>query len=137
MEGFLSAKLNKQEQMRGVNIPISGVNMVLFNKSHSAAISHNFKINKKFDVYIMEGYGAFVKNVNAKIDLTNLKMANDGFRYSPYEKILAMINEGYELVIGPAFPNDQGRVDPNLAGLFCRNYIEMAEKENDITVQKD
>lgn len=128
MKGFLSAKLNKQEQRYGVNIPLSGVNMVLFNNSHSVAMSHNFKINKKLDVYILEGFGAFINNANAKIDLSNLNDANDGFGYNPYAKILKMMSQGCEIVIGPAFPNDQGRIDSNLVGLYCANYVEMAEK---------
>lgn len=128
MKGFLSAKLNKQEQRCGVYVPFKGISMVLPNYSHSAAMSRNFKINKKLDVYILEGYGAFINNANAKIDLSNLNDANDGFGCNPYAKIRKMMSQGYEIVIGPAFPNDQGKIDSNLVGLFCANYVEMAEK---------
>ena len=82
-------------------------------------------------MYTFDGYGAFVINIGGDFKhISDLKKSYDEvLKCNPFHKILDMMNEGYEFCFGPAFPSKNGYINDHLVGLYCKNYVEMAQKE--------
>ena len=102
-----------------------------------ATYLEKFSVDVKNDVYVKNGYGAFVQNVGVKIkSVEELKNFFDKkTNKNPYQYILDMLEQGYDLIVGRSFPNDKGYNDENETGIYCRNYLEMIEKENEEIVR--
>ena len=97
---------------------------------HERMEKAGFTIDNEYDVYVREGYGAWKTNVDSSIktidDLVNY--------YEPhlkkyiYKEEAEEMKQGYEYVIGPGAPADNGIVYGN--GLYLRNYKELAKEIN-------
>jgi len=125
MKGFLGVRRGRTIG----EIPFDG--KIIIDMSHDVAIKIGFKPDKKNNVYILEGFGALKCNIDASIktivDLKNYK--DKTLKINPYLDVLPLIEQGYEFVIGPAFPDVNGRVCDSSVGLYCKNYLEIMEKE--------
>ncbi len=99
-------------------------------EEHKRMKKKGFTIDSEYDVYVREGYGAWKTNVDSSIKTTEDLVAY----YEPilkkyiYKEEAEEMKQGYEYVIGPGAPADNGIVYGN--GLYLRNYKELAEKIN-------
>ena len=90
-----------------------------------------FKVDNALDAYILEGFGIFLQNIPAEIENINNLLSytlKDGtILYGDYKKY---IDKGFNFAIGPAFPSKAGTdISSVCSGLYCKNYLEMIEKE--------
>ena len=104
--------------------------------SHFVSSLMQFKVDAEYDVYVMKGYGAFIDNLDVKIEkIDDLKKFTDKkTKKNPYQWVIALIEEGYDIVVGGAFPSMNGSVKSNSVGLYCKNYKDIAEKENQLGI---
>lgn len=105
--------------------------------SHFVSSLMKFDVDEDCDVYVMSGYGAFMENIDVKIEkIDDLhKYTDKKTKKNPYQWVLDLKEDGYDLVVGTAFPEIFGGVKRGSVGLYCKNYKEIAEKEieNNIT----
>ena len=89
-----------------------------------------FTIDRDNAIYIKEHFGAFKSNVNPKIksieDLRNYY--DEVLKRNPYDEVIRLMDEGYEFVLGPGAPAENG--DILGVGLYCKNYPEILERSN-------
>ena len=97
-----------------------------------------FIIDKQNDVYVKKGLGAYKTNIDEEIssieDLRNYY--DELFSKNPYDDIIKLIDEeGYDFIIGPGAPANDGVVYGN--GLYCKNYKEIIENQKANKLQED
>ncbi len=129
MKGFISVLATK---------PINP-NWALGGCAHSVAIYFDkFTVDKKLDVYVKGGMGAIVGNVDVRItDIEQLRRYTDKkTKINPYQKYLDMMDQGYVLVVGRPFPAQHGGAGRNERGIYCKNYLEMAKKEEQEEIER-
>lgn len=131
MEGFKSTMENTLAYREGRIIKNNG--NITFKKDVSHVVSQmlKFQIDAENDVYFITGYGAFKNNIDMKVkSVEELKNFMDKkTKEKPYAYLSELEEKGYKFVIGPAFPKPNGAIGKNSVGLFCKNYLEMIEKE--------
>lgn len=139
MKGFFSANNNIAEEIGGLKTKINGVEVTFSNKSHSSALNANFQHNSALDVYVLDGYGAYISNIDSQINLLALAAGvyDHIVQYNPYGCISEMFAKGYKICVGPTFPDAQGKINNNMVGVYCSNYIEMAEKYDGIQLDTE
>lgn len=133
MSFFTSCSLNREEEKTGRMLNRDNYkNDVIANNSHSSALKMGFQPDEFYDIYTLEGFGAFYFNVSSKIKrVEELKDVYDAeLKYYPYIEIAKLMSKGYNFVLGPAFPMTNGQVSNYCVGLYCTNHTEMVEKEN-------
>lgn len=119
MKGCLSVKLKKEREMMG-NRP-----GYLKDISYSTALNLGYKVDEVNNVFVLNDFGAFIINVKFKINsFEDLKRVDK----NQYKELLDLLNGGYEIVVGPAFPTMDGRLMDEHSGLYCKNYLEILEK---------
>ena len=105
------------------------------NTSHRTALENGFDVDLEYDVYTYKNLGAFVTNVASEITVSSLKNQYDELlRCNPYHKVIEMMEQGYKFCLGPAFPSRNGKASKHCNGLYCETYIEMAEKETQLSI---
>ena len=105
------------------------------NISHRTALENGFDVDLEHDVYTYKNLGAFVINISSDITVGNLRnQYDDILKCNPYYKVIEMMDKGYKFCLGPAFPSRNGKMLQHCNGLFCENYIEMAEKDNQLSI---
>ena len=82
------------------------------------------------DLYIKEGYGAFIMNLPERIkNMDHFHIYDDFYKCDDYELLYYLEeNEGYKFVIGPAAPNYEGKIIGS--GLYCCNYRDFLNQKN-------
>ncbi len=102
------------------------------NRSHSEALKSGFVVDETYDVYVKEGYGAFCFNISRTIKRVDdlITFYDDVLKCNPYHKVVDLMRKGYKFTFGPAFPMTNGEVSNLCVGLYCKNFVEMKEKEN-------
>ena len=130
MEGFISVTATKNgdiERDQYGNLKIKD------GCAHSVATYfYKLKVDKKNDVYIDSQLGAVVGNIDVDVksieELEKFKDKKTGF--NPYQRFIDMKNEGYDLVVNMPFPHQHGGNGRTERGVYCKNYLDMIEKEN-------
>lgn len=129
MEGFISVA---QTKFGKITRDMYGNLKIEKGCAHSVAtFFQKLKIDKENDVYVDEHMGAVVGNVDVFVkSIDELEKYNDKkTKINPYQKYLDMRDKGYNLVIGTPFPAEHGGAGRNQRGVYCKNYLEMVEKE--------
>ena len=121
MKNFKSVKMNFNK------FNDKGKELIEPNYSHSVAVECGFSVDVGYDVYTYQDLGAFVTNISSDIKFEVLKC-------NPFHKILDMMKQGYKFCLGPAFPAKSGYINKYCQGLFCSNYREIFEKENQLEI---
>jgi len=108
MKGFIKCSMHSKvisHQGRSSLFPMNRYELIERNNKMANA---GFIPDYDMDCYVMEGYGAWMGNVENA----------DGF--SDFYQVY--IDKGYELVFGPPAP-------PQIKGygVFCNNYLEIIE----------
>lgn len=79
-------------------------------------LNNGFIYDDEYCRFVKEGYGAFLSNISAK-DI------DEGRKYIQASELFNnFINEGYNLVVGPAAPADNGIIYGNTLGVYIVNY---------------
>ena len=137
MEGFprTDVAIAIKIRPRGLGIGPTGYNFLELDngleleKEHIRMMQAGFIIDNENNVYVKREYGAWksnIQNVESIKDLIDYK--DEILDNNPYSEIVDQMLEGYEYVIGPAAPARSGEVIGK--GLYCKNYKEIAEREN-------
>ncbi len=89
----------------------------------------------ELNIYVNNQYGAWMGNINGNInndyELSNLSCLDfDTYISTPLSKY---IDAGYELVIGPAVPETDGKMHG--IGIYCKNWQEIISKSS-LNMQK-
>lgn len=102
------------------------------NLSHSASLKLGFIADEFHDVYVLKDYGVYCFNLSSTVKAVEKlrRFYDEDLKCNPYHKIINLMNDGYKFVLGPAFPLADGNVSELCVGLYCSNYYEMIEKEN-------
>ena len=77
-----------------------------------------FVVDRKRDVYVKPGFGAWVTNVSSYVNMESIKHIG-GFEYTQ--------REGCEYVLGPGAPSKNGKVE--CMGLYLKNYKEVYDRQ--------
>ena len=105
------------------------------NVSHRTALENGFDVDLDHDVYTYKNLGAFVTNISSDITVNNLNSQYDELlRCNPYHIVVEMMKQGYKFCLGPAFPSRTGNISKHCNGLYCENYMEIAEKDTQISL---
>ena len=130
MKGFKSSIGNTMQYKDGVITRDGNGIKIKKDVSHFVSKLLRYDIDKENDVYVLNGYGAFKTNIDDKVEkIADLKKFKDAkTKNNPYQDILDLIEEGYDLIVGPAFPNADGSISKTKVGIYCKNYLEMVEK---------
>jgi len=79
---------------------------------------YGFKYVDVIDRFVLDGYGAWITNIDS----------SDKERFSKYvetsEWLTSLVEDGCELVVGPAAPADNGIVYDFSCGVYIKNYLE-------------
>ena len=104
--------------------------------SHFVSSLLQFKVDVEHDVYTLTGYGAFLDNIDQKIKtIDDLKQFTDQkTKKNPYQWVFDLQEDGYNIVVGSAFPSMVGSLKSNSVGLYCKNYKEIAKRENQLEI---
>lgn len=99
-------------------------------KEHERMEEAGLVVDYENNVYVREGYGAYIKNVDQSIkSFEDLKKRSGVYGYLCSKYINDLERAGFECVIGPGAPSTDGKVYGN--GLYCRNYKELLnERKN-------
>ena len=83
----------------------------------------------ELDIYVNPIYGAWMGNINTNITnpLELLDKSQHDLDRVTNIPFIEFINEGYELVIGPAAPQTNGIVYGT--GVYCKNWMEIINKK--------
>lgn len=96
-----------------------------------------FKTERSHNVYVKTGYGALVRNIDARIQSLEdiLTYKDELLGINPYEDIVQMIKTGkYVFKFGPAVPNRYGKIDNSYVGLYCKNFLNIVHYEREGTL---
>ena len=101
--------------------------------------SSGFKIERAHNVYVKTGYGALVRNLDARIEKIEdiLTYKDELLGINPYADIVEMIKTGkYVFKFGPPAPNRHGKIDKSYIGLYCKNFLNIVhyEKEGSLSI---
>ena len=121
MEGFISVRATKRQWPE-------------FGVAHNVATYFDkFFVDEKLDVYVKRGMGAVVGNVDILItDVEQLRgFVDKKTKINPYQKYLNMLDQGYELIVGKPFVDQNGGVSKIHSGIYCKNYLEIAIREEE------
>ena len=130
MEGFVSVT----DAEAGDKVWDENGNLIFEkNCAHNVATFFmGLSIDRENDVYVDSQLGAvvgnidvYVKNVNELEKFTDKKTGKN-----PYQKYLDMRDKGYELVFYRPFPRGNGGNAHNERGVYCKNYLKFAKKQN-------
>ena len=98
---------------------IDGESIIEYLKDRLYMKRAGFKVDKKRDVYVKPGYGAWYTNL---ISGVNIELLRYSFGYEFINR------KGYNYVLGPGAPSlDDGKVE--CPGLYLTNYEEMFDRE--------
>jgi len=133
MKYFKSAKenLNAYREGRLVRDNTGQIKKVA-DCSHFVSMLLNYTVDSKHDVYVLNGVGAFLNNIKLKLkSIEDLKkLTNKKTGINPYQNLLDLIDQGYKLTVNKPFPSRYGGIDiKNSVGVYCTNYIEIANAE--------
>ena len=79
-----------------------------------------FIVDKKRNVYVKPGFGAWATNVSSYANMEYLR----------HSKCFDYINrEGYNYVLGPGAPSKNGKVE--CMGLYLQNYEEVYDRQEE------
>lgn len=134
MKNFKSVAKNIKEEMFGFyDLDGIGHSLAVANDSHSAALEMGFELDVENDVYVLADFGAFVHNVSSNItSMQDIYEAYDEvLKCNPLHKIVELQKQGYEFDFGPSFPLRNGKRSEHFVGLYCTNYEDMVQKENE------
>ena len=100
-------------------------------------IHAGFRADHAYDVFVMDGYGAIITNVDPVQSVSDLENCyNPIIRKNPYLDLLQEAKErGMKLVIGPGMPDSNGR-ETGFVGLYCSNYVEVVQKKKKNTQRR-
>lgn len=87
-------------------------------------LSNGFIYDEDYHCFVKEGYGAFLSNIGAKDEVEGRKHIQTSTLFNEF------MNEGYNLVVGPAAPADNGIIYGNTLGVYIVNY---KDKKKDVT----
>lgn len=97
--------------------------------SNSTSAEKNSMLNSGFyvkhDLFIKDGYGAFMISLPERIrNLNHFHIYDSFYKCDDYELLYYLEqNEDYKFMIGPGIPNKEGKIVGN--GLYCTNYEEL------------
>src|SRR5574344_513937 len=96
-------------------------------KEQNRFLNSGLTIDEEKNLYYLEGYGAFINNVDNDINtvdemLNKVTSTGNLYQYGAYRYFDA---QGYKFVIGPGIQDEYGKV--NKKGLYCSNYKEILE----------
>lgn len=91
---------------------------------------HGLMPDEANDLYYLEGYGAYMGNIDAEISEVEDLFAYiaKGTDQNPYEFYRDYATEGYLLTIGPGAPADNGIVSGK--AVYCENYLDLLKTKN-------
>jgi len=84
-------------------------------------VNHEFVWDDKIGKYILDGYGAWIVNIDPNSSVNFFEYVEKSNFLSSY------LENGANLVIGPAGPAENGVCYYNLKGVFIKNYKEYNE----------
>ncbi|MCI9063119.1 MAG: hypothetical protein HFJ17_00700 [Clostridia bacterium] len=131
MKGFMNANMSmktRTDRLSGnkVYVPASPA------EDNARMEKAGFTIDRENGIYKKEGYGAYRSNIDAQIkNIDDLRTYYDEIcGGNPYEEIVRLMDEeGYEFVLGPAAPSISGKIDDSFIGVYCKNYLEIIERQ--------
>lgn len=102
MEGFIRCNVGSKVVNKRGMLHLELMNNYELAQKHERMRTAGFIADRELDCYIVEGYGAWMGNIDGINGLSK--------RYQEY------FEKGYELVIGPP---------ANGNGVFCLNYLDL------------
>jgi hypothetical protein len=131
MKGFYSIKSNVEDACGNTPKTYGYGSSGYTNSSDFLSKIIGYQLDKKNDVYVLNSYGAFHSNVPTikSIDeLSALKSKNlNQIDLHAVEVIERLIKNGYQMVVGPAFPMANGRLDRKSVLSLIKNNTNTAE----------